>query len=58
MIKIYIVKAFIYVVDKLTRAHPHSKLNKVICISSEINLTLSFSLHPFSAAIKMSFKKK
>lgn len=58
VIKIYIAKAFIYVMDKLSQVHLHSKLNEVNCISPEINLTLSFSLLPFSAAIKISFKKK
>lgn len=58
MIKICIAEASIYAMDKLSQAHPQSKLNEVNCISSEINLTLSFSLLPFSAAIKISFKKK
>lgn len=49
---------FIYTLDKLCHAHPQSKLIEVNSISSEINLALSFSLLPFSAAIKISFKKK
>lgn len=58
VIKIHIAKTFIYISDKLHQVHSQFKLIKVSGILSEINWALSFLILPFSADIKISFKKK
>ena len=58
VIKIHIAKTFIYVLDKLHQVHSQFELTEVNGILSEINWTLSFLIFPFSADIKISFKKK
>lgn len=58
VIKFHIAKTFIYVLDKLHQVHSQFELTEVNGILSEINWTLSFLIFPFSADIKISFKKK